>query len=101
MGECEFTPVTQLRSRPADLVFSPPPAVQLTHQERNQVVKAARSALDADSSLSQVPLIAGTGASSTKETIELTKEAAEAGADFAMVISPGASLLFLVMDVAQ
>ncbi|BGO99517.1 hypothetical protein RTBOTA2_002597 [Rhodotorula toruloides] len=64
-------------------------SVQLTHEERNQVVKAARSALDADSSLSQVPLIAGTGANSTKETIELTKVAAEAGADFAMVISPG------------
>ncbi|GEM07439.1 dihydrodipicolinate synthase [Rhodotorula toruloides] len=64
-------------------------SVQLTHQERNLIVKAAREALDADPKLSQVPLIAGTGASSTKETIELTKEAAEAGADFAMVISPG------------
>ncbi|QRV81983.1 dihydrodipicolinate synthetase family protein [Ceratobasidium sp. AG-Ba] len=36
-----------------------------------------------------MPLIAGTGVSSTWETIEITKEAAEAGAGYAMVISPG------------
>jgi hypothetical protein len=64
-------------------------AVQLTHQERNQVVEAARQALDSDNNLSKIPLIVGTGASSTKETIELTREAAERGADFAMVITPG------------
>lgn len=64
-------------------------AVQLTHEERNQVVEAARQALDSDSNLSKIPLIVGTGASSTKETIQLTKEAAERGADFAMVITPG------------
>ncbi|KAG8743191.1 hypothetical protein FRC10_000262 [Ceratobasidium sp. 414] len=34
-------------------------------------------------------LIAGTGVSSTWETIEVTKEAAEAGASYAMVIPPG------------
>jgi len=64
-------------------------AVQLTHEERNQVVEAARQALDSDEKLSKVPLIVGTGASSTKETIQLTREAAERGADFAMVITPG------------
>lgn len=64
-------------------------AVQLTHEERNQVVAAAREALDSDDKLKMIPLIVGTGASSTKETIQLTKEAAERGADFAMVISPG------------
>ncbi|GAA5878894.1 hypothetical protein JCM16303_007222 [Sporobolomyces ruberrimus] len=64
-------------------------AVQLTHEERNQVVAAAREALDSDDKLKKIPLIVGTGASSTKETIQLTKEAAERGADFAMVISPG------------
>ncbi|GAA5967900.1 hypothetical protein JCM3765_001782 [Sporobolomyces pararoseus] len=64
-------------------------AVQLTHEERNQVVEAARQALDSDPNLSKIPLIVGTGASSTKETIQLSIEAAERGADFAMVITPG------------
>jgi L-threo-3-deoxy-hexylosonate aldolase len=64
-------------------------AVQLTHSERNEVVEAARQALDSDDKLAKIPLIVGTGASSTKETIQLTKEAAERGADFAMVITPG------------
>lgn len=64
-------------------------AVHLSHEERNLVVQAAREALDSDPSLADVPLIAGTGASSTRETIELTKEAASHGADFAMVIAPG------------
>ncbi|GAA6043980.1 hypothetical protein JCM8097_003419 [Rhodosporidiobolus ruineniae] len=64
-------------------------AVHLTHPERTSVIRAARAALDADPALASVPLIAGTGASSTRETIELTKEAADAGADFAMVIAPG------------
>ncbi|GAA5923180.1 hypothetical protein JCM1841_005918 [Sporobolomyces salmonicolor] len=64
-------------------------AVQLQHAERNQVVEAARSALDADPKLAKIPLIVGTGASSTRETIELSKEAAERGADFCMVITPG------------
>lgn len=64
-------------------------AVHLTHSERNKVVVAAREALDADPSLKDVPLVVGTGACSTYETIQLTQEAAERGADFAMVIAPG------------
>ncbi|SCZ98679.1 BZ3500_MvSof-1268-A1-R1_Chr3-1g05544 [Microbotryum saponariae] len=66
-------------------------AVHLDHAERNTIVKAAREALD-ENNLSSVPLIIGTAASSTRETIELTREAAEAGADYAMVISPGQCL---------
>jgi 4-hydroxy-2-oxoglutarate aldolase len=50
-------------------------------------VKAAREALD-ENNLS-VPLIVGTGANSTRETIEFTQEAAALGAEFAMVIAPG------------
>ncbi|KAG0658833.1 hypothetical protein C6P46_005579 [Rhodotorula mucilaginosa] len=64
-------------------------SVHLTHSERNKVVVAAREALDADPSLKDVPLVVGTGACSTYETIQLTQEAAERGADFAMVIAPG------------
>ena len=51
---------------------------------------AAREALDADPALADIPLVVGTGACSTRETIELTKEAAERGANYAMVIAPGA-----------
>ncbi|BGP39850.1 hypothetical protein JCM10450v2_003823 [Rhodotorula kratochvilovae] len=64
-------------------------AVQLTHDERNSIVTAAREALDADPALADIPLIVGTGACSTRETIQLTREAAERGANYAMVIAPG------------
>lgn len=63
-------------------------APHLSHAERNLVVRAVREALD-ENNLGHIPLIAGTGALSTRETIELTKEAAEAGATQAMVIAPG------------
>ncbi|KWU42801.1 putative dihydrodipicolinate synthase [Rhodotorula sp. JG-1b] len=64
-------------------------AVHLSHDERREVLLAARQVLDSDASLAAIPLIAGTPASSTRETIELTRQAAECGADSAMVITPG------------
>ncbi|KAG8729203.1 hypothetical protein FRC12_021187 [Ceratobasidium sp. 428] len=60
----------------------------LSRAERVAVIKTHRAAMDA-AGAKNMPLIAGTGMSSTWETIEVTKEAAEAGASFAMVISPG------------
>ncbi|KAH8695470.1 putative dihydrodipicolinate synthase [Talaromyces proteolyticus] len=63
-------------------------AVHLSHIERSQLITAARSALD-EIKLSDMPVVAGVGAASTRESIELAKEAAEAGADFVMVIPPG------------
>lgn len=39
--------------------------------------------------LTQVPIIAGAGATSTRESILLAQQAADAGADFAIVLSPG------------
>lgn len=36
-----------------------------------------------------MPLVAGVGALSTRETIQLCHDAADAGADFGMVIPPG------------
>lgn len=59
----------------------------LTRAERKTLIEAARQVLD-ENQLG-VQLIAGTGGNSTRETIELTKDAAEAGADSAMVITPG------------
>ena len=60
----------------------------LTHAERTVLIKTARRVLDG-SGLEKVPLIVGTGTGSTKETVELTNEAAEAGADYAIVIMSG------------
>lgn len=62
--------------------------VHLTHSERTQLIKAAREALDSEG-LQHIPIIAGTGTGSTRETVELCKEAAEAGADYAIVITSG------------
>lgn len=63
-------------------------AHHLSHSERLTLIKSARRALDG-ASLSEVPLIVGTGAGSTRETVELSKAAAAAGADYAIVITSG------------
>ncbi|CAE6406177.1 unnamed protein product [Rhizoctonia solani] len=60
----------------------------LSRAERIAVIKTHRAALDS-AGFNNLPLIVGTGVSSTWETIELTKEAAEAGGNFAMVLPPG------------
>lgn len=63
-------------------------AIHLSHSERVKLIHAGRKALD-NAGLNYVPVIAGTGAGSTRETIELTNEAAAAGADYAIVIASG------------
>jgi L-threo-3-deoxy-hexylosonate aldolase len=63
-------------------------AHHLLHSERTQLISAARSALD-EAGLESTPIIAGTGAGSLKETLVLTKEAADAGADAVIVIASG------------
>ncbi|KAF8163369.1 hypothetical protein B0H34DRAFT_745253 [Crassisporium funariophilum] len=63
-------------------------AIHLSHSERVKLIHAARKALD-NAGLNNVPIIAGTGAGSTRETIELTNQAAAAGADYAIVIASG------------
>jgi 4-hydroxy-2-oxoglutarate aldolase len=63
-------------------------AHHLSPVERVTVIKATREALD-DASFRSVPIIAGTGVGSTRETIARTKEAAAAGADHAIVIPSG------------
>ena len=63
-------------------------AIHLSHSERVKLIVTARKALDG-AGFTQVPIIAGTGAGSTRETIELTNEAAVAGADYAIVITSG------------
>jgi len=56
-------------------------ACHLSHEERSLVVKEARKALDG-ANLKDVPLLVGTGGQSARESIQLAKEAKEAGADF-------------------
>lgn len=63
-------------------------AIHLLHDERITLIKAARRALDGNG-FADVPLIVGTGAGSTRETVLLCRAAAQAGADYAIVITPG------------
>jgi L-threo-3-deoxy-hexylosonate aldolase len=63
-------------------------ASHLSHAERVRLIKAGRKALD-NAGCSHFPIIVGTGAGSTRETVELTNEAAAAGADYALVIASG------------
>ena len=55
----------------------------LSHQEHERVVEIAVDEADG-----QVPVMAGTGSNNTKEALELTKHAAEVGADAAMLVAP-------------
>ncbi|KAG8977760.1 hypothetical protein FRB90_008712 [Tulasnella sp. 427] len=63
-------------------------AHHLEDSERVLLIKTARQALDA-AGFRDAPIIAGTGVGSTRKTIELTRQAAEAGADYAIVIASG------------
>ena len=62
-------------------------AVHLTHQERNQVTRTTRKALS-DQGFDSLPVIVGCGSQSTRETIELCREALSAGGDYALVLPP-------------
>jgi len=62
--------------------------IHLSHSERVALVKATREALD-DAGFTDMPIVIGTGTGSTRETIQLSKEAAEAGADYVIVITSG------------
>lgn len=62
-------------------------APHLLHSERQAVITTASSVLKEHGSLGAV-LIAGCGAQSTRETTQLCHEAKDAGANFALVLSP-------------
>ncbi|KAI0111062.1 hypothetical protein GGR51DRAFT_64346 [Nemania sp. FL0031] len=62
-------------------------APHLSHSERQQIISTARAVLNQLEKHDCV-LIAGCGAESTKETAQLCTEAKEAGADYALVLSP-------------
>lgn len=58
-------------------------AFLLTREERAQLIAAAREAVGPD-----FPLMAGVGAHSTKQTLELARDAAAAGANYLLVLPP-------------
>jgi 4-hydroxy-2-oxoglutarate aldolase len=58
-------------------------AVYLTEEEKLRVLEAARRAIPPDK-----VMIAGTGCESTRQTITLTRQAVQAGANAALVITP-------------
>ncbi|KAJ5117233.1 hypothetical protein N7476_006508 [Penicillium atrosanguineum] len=62
-------------------------AVHLDREERNAITAATRRAVDA-AGYPTMPVIAGTGAASTRETIQLSKDAGANGADAALVLPP-------------
>ncbi|KAK3177204.1 hypothetical protein OEA41_008533 [Lepraria neglecta] len=62
-------------------------AVHLSHQERKQVTRTTRMALD-DAGFHSLPIIVGCGSQSTRETIELCQEAFASGGDYALVLPP-------------
>lgn len=57
-------------------------------EEKKTLIRLARVALD-ELSLHDIPIVAGAGGASTRESIQLCKDAAEAGADYVMIIPPG------------
>ncbi|KAJ7646977.1 dihydrodipicolinate synthase [Roridomyces roridus] len=63
-------------------------ASHLSDKERAAVIRASRDALDSKG-FTHVPILAGTGTGSAKETVRLCHEARDAGADYVIVIPPG------------
>ncbi|KAJ6015387.1 hypothetical protein N7540_009978 [Penicillium herquei] len=62
-------------------------AVHLDREERKAITAATRRAVD-DAGYPNLPVIAGCGAASTRETIQLCKDSGEAGADAVLVLPP-------------
>lgn len=61
-------------------------AQHLSHTERSDAIRSTRRILD-DAGFTRTLVIAGTGAQSVRETVELCKEAADAGAKYALVLT--------------
>ncbi|GAW13104.1 hypothetical protein EKO27_g10919 [Xylaria grammica] len=62
-------------------------AVHLDHEERSLITRLTRETLDR-AGYTSMPVIVGCGAQSTRETIKLCQEAAEAGGSHVLVLPP-------------
>jgi 4-hydroxy-2-oxoglutarate aldolase len=73
-------------------------AVHLSHEERQLITRTTRTAMDRAAAMaprtgpgpspSRMPLLVGCGAQSTRETLQLCREAAQSGATHALVLPP-------------
>lgn len=59
----------------------------LTHEERQNIIRTARKAVT-DLGIPDYPIVAGISAQSTVETIQCAREAADAGAGWALLLPP-------------
>jgi 4-hydroxy-2-oxoglutarate aldolase len=59
----------------------------LSHDERKRTIRLMRDILDAHG-YQHIPIIAGTGAQSTRETKQLNIDAKVAGAAYALTLTP-------------
>lgn len=62
-------------------------AVHLSHQERVDIIKTTRKALD-EANFKDVALIAGCTAQSVRESVQMCKDAHAAGAGYALILPP-------------
>ncbi|KAA8646299.1 hypothetical protein EYZ11_004413 [Aspergillus tanneri] len=62
-------------------------AVHLTREERKTVIRETRSALD-EAGFQNVPIITGASEQSIRGTIELCRELADVGAEYALIVPP-------------
>lgn len=62
-------------------------AVHMTREEKSAVTKATREALD-EAGFKDVPVISGASENSIRGAVELCKEAAAAGAEYALILPP-------------
>ncbi|KAJ9613884.1 hypothetical protein H2200_002020 [Cladophialophora chaetospira] len=60
----------------------------LSRQERRLLVKNTKEVLEQHGLNKSIPIIAGVGAASLKETIEIARDASEEGADAVIVVAP-------------
>ncbi|WYZ42539.1 hypothetical protein EsH8_VI_000238 [Colletotrichum jinshuiense] len=63
-------------------------AVHLTREERSLMIRCAADTIHQEGHDIKVPLIAGCGAQSTRETLQLCKDAAKSGASHALMLPP-------------
>ncbi|KAI1306120.1 hypothetical protein F5Y03DRAFT_142180 [Xylaria venustula] len=75
-------------------------AVHLDHEERSLITRLTRTALDG-AGYTSMPVIVGCGAQSTRETIQLSKEAAEAGGSHVLVLPPAYYGSLLTTDLIK
>ncbi|KAK6213626.1 dihydrodipicolinate synthase [Colletotrichum tabaci] len=63
-------------------------AVHLTREERSAMIRCAADTIHQEGHDVKMPLIAGCGAQSTRETLQLCRDAARSGASHALVLPP-------------